>query len=157
MIGSPATLTTSGQRYHHFGPLYSINNDTEYLQTVIAALRIRQNSVCKCCGRIGHKADVCIICGPKFLLTNLIRKTNQFNNLHCEKTTKQTREWISQLPEDHFKYSTSPTNTSTVVSDIMGRLNHHAIDNGYVEVHASKFLIEFNSEYVTDPYTNPIK
>ena len=28
MIRSPTKFTTSGQRYHHFGPSYSINNDT---------------------------------------------------------------------------------------------------------------------------------
>ena len=28
MIGSPATLTTSSQSSHHFGPSYYINNDT---------------------------------------------------------------------------------------------------------------------------------
>ena len=32
MIGSPTTLTTSGQRSHNFGPSYSTNNDTATLQ-----------------------------------------------------------------------------------------------------------------------------
>ena len=39
----------------------------------------------------------------------------------------------------------------------MGRLNPHYIDNGDVEVHPSEFEVEFNSESVPDPYTNPIK
>ena len=44
-----------------------------------------------------------------------------------------------------------------MVLDVMGRLNHHAIDNGDVEVHPSYFPVEFNSEYVPYPDTNPIK
>ena len=44
-----------------------------------------------------------------------------------------------------------------MVSAIMGRLNNHAIDNGDVEVHPSEFPVEFNSGYVTDPDTTPIK
>ena len=30
----------------------------------------------------------------------------------------------------------------------MGRLNHHTIDNGDVEVHPLEFPFEYNSEYV---------
>ena len=39
----------------------------------------------------------------------------------------------------------------------MGRLNHHAIDNGDVEVHPSEFPLECNSESVPDPYNTMIK
>ena len=39
----------------------------------------------------------------------------------------------------------------------MGRINHHDIDNGDVEVHTSKFPVEFNSESVPDPDTTLIK
>ena len=39
----------------------------------------------------------------------------------------------------------------------MGRLNHHAIDNGDVEVHPSEFPVEFISEFVPDLDTTPIK
>ena len=39
----------------------------------------------------------------------------------------------------------------------MKRLNHHTIDNGYVEVHLSAFLFESDSEYVTYPDTTSIK
>ena len=39
----------------------------------------------------------------------------------------------------------------------MGRLNHHVIDNGDVEVHPSEFPVEFNSESVPDSDTTPIK
>ena len=81
-IGSPTTLTTSGQRSHNFGPSYSSNNDAATLQPVIVALRMRQKSICECCGRIGHKADACIIRGPKFLPPSLRRKMNQLNALH---------------------------------------------------------------------------
>ena len=40
MIGDPTTLTTSGQNYNNFGPLYSTNNELASLQTVIAALHM---------------------------------------------------------------------------------------------------------------------
>ena len=46
MIGATTTLTTSGHRSHHFGPSYSSNNDATTLQPVIAALRMRQKSIC---------------------------------------------------------------------------------------------------------------
>ena len=39
----------------------------------------------------------------------------------------------------------------------MGRMNHHNIDNGDVEVHPWYFPVESNSESVPDPDTNPIK
>ena len=42
MIGDPTTFTTLGQRSHHFGPSYYINNDTVSLQPVIADLCMRQ-------------------------------------------------------------------------------------------------------------------
>ena len=67
IIGSPTTLTTSGHRSHYFGPSSSSNNDAENIQPVIAALLMRQKIICECCGRIGHKADACIIHGPKLL------------------------------------------------------------------------------------------
>ena len=50
-----------------------------------------------------------------------------------------------------------PPKTSPAVSYIMGRLNHHTIDNGDVEFHPSKFSFESNSEYVPDPDTTNIK
>ena len=78
---APTTFTNSGQRSHHFGPLSSINIDTETLQLVIAALSIRQKLFSRCCGRIGHKANACIIRGPKILLPSLRRKMNQLNAL----------------------------------------------------------------------------
>ena len=39
----------------------------------------------------------------------------------------------------------------------MGRLNHHAIDNGDVKVYPSEFPVELNSKSVPDPDTTPIK
>ena len=44
-----------------------------------------------------------------------------------------------------------------MVSTIMVKLDHHAIDNGDVEVHPSEYLFETNSEYVPYPYTALIK
>ena len=98
MIGSPTTLTTSGHCSHHFGSSSYSNNDATTLQSVIAALRMRQKSICEYCGRIGHKADACIICGPKFLTPSLRRKMNQFNhymatnqNIHQENVSANLR------------------------------------------------------------------
>ena len=54
----------------------------------------------------------------------------------------------SQPQVDNFKSRTSPTKNSPVVSAIMGIMNNHAIDNGDVDFHPSKFPAESNSEYV---------
>ena len=86
MSGAPTTLTTSGQQSHHFCPSSSINNDAATIQPVIANLRMRQKSICECCGIIGHKSDACIIRGPKSLLPSIRRKMNLFNALHGEET-----------------------------------------------------------------------
>ena len=47
MIEDPTTLTTSGERYHHFGTSSSVINDTSSLQPVIEALHMRQKSICE--------------------------------------------------------------------------------------------------------------
>ena len=39
----------------------------------------------------------------------------------------------------------------------MDTLNHHAIDNGDVEVHFSEFPVESNYKPVPDPDNSPIK
>ena len=82
---------------------------------------------------------------------------NQFNNLHGEETNEPPIDWNGQPPASHLKSRTSPPNNIPVVSAIMGRLKHHSIYNGDVEVHLSDFPIEFNSEYVPYPETTPIK
>ena len=82
---------------------------------------------------------------------------NQFNALHGDEPNEPPREWSIQPPADHFKYRNSHSKTSPVVSVIMGRLNHHAINNGDVKSHTSDFPVEFNSESVPYPDTNPIK
>ena len=84
MIGSLTTLNTSVQSSHHFGPSYSINNDTAYLQKFIADIRMIHKSICKCCGRIGKNAYASIIHGPKFLPPSIKIKMNQLNSLHGE-------------------------------------------------------------------------
>ena len=81
------------------------------------------------------KFHACIIHGPNFPKKNLRRKVNQLNDLCGDEPTDTTRECNSQHPTSHFKSRTSPPKTSPVISDIMVRLNHHAIDNGDVEVH----------------------
>ena len=45
IIGAPTTLNTSGQRSRNFRPSPPINNDAASIQPVIAALRMRQNSI----------------------------------------------------------------------------------------------------------------
>ena len=82
---------------------------------------------------------------------------NQSNALHGEEPNDPPIEWKSQPPAAYFKSRTSPPKTSPVFSDIMGRLNNHAIDNADVEFHPSEFLVEYNYEYVPYPDTNPIK
>ena len=157
IIGSQTTFTTSCQRYHHFGPSSSTKNYTSTLQPVIVDLRIRQKNVFKCCGIIIHKSDTCIIHGPIFLPPSLRIKMNQFNTRNVYETTDPPRYWNSQPKASHFKYRTFPPKTSPVVPDIMGWFNHHTIDNDDFEVHPSEFPIEYNSEYVPDPDTTPIK
>ena len=118
---------------------------------------MRQKSICECCGRIVHKSDACIIRGPKFLPLILSRNINQFNALHGEEPKEPPREWNSQPPEARFKSRTSPSRTNPVISAIMGKLNHHAIDNGDVKIPTPEFPVESNSESVTYPETNPIQ
>ena len=78
----------------------------------------------------GHKADACIIRGPKLLPPSLRIKMNQFNALHGDEQKEPPREWNSQPPAAHFKSKSSPSRTNPLVSAIMGKLNHHSIDNG---------------------------
>ena len=49
IIGAPTTLTTSGQRSHHFGHSSSSKNYEATLQPFIAALRMRQKIICEFC------------------------------------------------------------------------------------------------------------
>ena len=74
--------------------------------------------------------------------------TNQLN--HKESGTANLQNLTSN-PEPLLP------KTSPAVLYIMGRLNHHAIDNCDVEVNPSEFPVEFNYESVTDPDTTPIK
>ena len=157
IIGSPTALTTSGQNSNHFVHFSSTNNDTATLQPVIENLLTRQKSIFECRGRIGHKANACIICGPKLIPPSIIINVNQLNYLNGNELTEQPREWNSQYPEAHFKYRKSPPKTSPVVSAIIERLNHRAIDNGGVKVHNSEFPVELKSEPVTDTGTTPNK
>ena len=154
MVVDPTTLTTSGQHSHHFFPLSSSKNDAATLQPVIAALCMRQKIICECCGRIGNKADAFIIRGPKFLRPSLRRKMNQFNALHSDEPKESPREWNSQPPASHFKSRSSPSRTNAVVSAVMGKLNHHVINNGYIH---SDVPVESNYDSVPDPDTTPIK
>ena len=145
MIGAPKKLTTSVQPSHHFSPSYSSNNDASTFQKVIAALSTRKKIICEWCGIIGHKSDAYIIRGTKLLPPSLRRKMNNFNALHGDGPKEPPRGCNSQPPEAHFKSRTSPSRTNPVVSDIMGKLNHHSIDNGDVTIPTSEFPVYSNS------------
>ena len=119
MIGAPTTLTNSGHSSHHFGPSSSSNNDAATIQSVISALRMRQKIICECCGRIGHKANACIIRGSKFLPSSLRIKMNKFNALHGGEPKEPPREWNSQPPAAHLKSRSSSSRTNPMVSAIL--------------------------------------
>ena len=44
-----------------------------------------------------------------------------------------------------------------MVLSIMGILNYHTVDNGYVEVYPSEYPFESTSDSVPDPDTNQTK
>ena len=79
---------------------------------------------------------------------------NQFNALHGKEPKEPPREWNSQPPADHFKYRSSTSRTNPVVSALMWKLNHRAIDNGDI---TSDVPVDSSYESVPDPYTTPIK
>ena len=72
---------------HHFGPPSSINNDTETIQPVIAALHMRQKSIFECYERIGNMDYAFIMNGHKLISPSLRRKMNQFNSLRGDEPT----------------------------------------------------------------------
>ena len=65
-----------------------------------------------------------------------------FNTPRGEKPTDPPIEWNSETTYVQSKPCTSPTKTGPVILAIIGRLNHHAIDNGDVEVHPSEYTFE---------------
>ena len=64
---------------------------------------------------------------------------------------------------EHLTYGSSlqiqylSSRTNPVISAIIRKLNHHAIDNGDVKIPTSYFLVGSKYESVTDPYTTLIK
>ena len=135
MIQSPTTLINSGQHSRHVGPSSSTNNDTATLHKLSSALLLRQKKIFECCGIIVYKADLYIICEHNFLPPRLGINIYQLNSLYGKEPNDTPREWNSQPPAVHFKSRNSIPKISPVVSDIMGKLNHIAIDNSYIEVH----------------------
>ena len=79
---------------------------------------------------------------------------NQLNELHSDIPKEPPRKWNNQPSADHFKSSSSPSRTNPVVSAIMGKLNHCAINNGDI---TSDIPVESIYDSVTDPDTTPIK
>ena len=92
--------------------------------------------------------------GPKLLPPSLRRKTNQFIALHGDKPKEPPRELNSQPPAAHFKSRSSNSIANPEVSAIMGKLNHHAIDNGDI---TSDVPVESNYDSVPDPEITAIK
>ena len=91
MIVPPTILKTSGQISCNLGTSSSTKIYTETIQTVITALCVQKKTIFELCGIIGHKSYACIICGPNFLPTSLIRKMNQYNTLHGDEPTETIR------------------------------------------------------------------
>ena len=79
---------------------------------------------------------------------------NQFNALHGDKPKESPREWNSQPPAAHFKSRSSPPITNPVVTAIMGKLNHHSIDNGDITLDVPVYS---RYDSVPDPDTTTIK
>ena len=80
----------------------------------------------------------------------------QLNYLHGNEPNEPPIEWNIQPSEVHFKSWNSSTNTITVVSTIIGRINNDALDNGDVEIYPSENPFESTSDSVTYPDTTPI-
>ena len=70
---------------------------------------------------------------------------NKFNALHGDEPKEPPRECNSQPPAAHLKSRSSPSITNPVISAIMGKINHRAIDNGDVKVPTSDFPVKFIS------------
>ena len=82
---------------------------------------------------------------------------NKFNSLCGEEPKEPQRECKSQPPTAQFKSRVSPSITNPVISDIMRKLNYHAVDNCTVKIPTAEFTIESNYESVPDPDTTLIK
>ena len=82
---------------------------------------------------------------------------NQSNAPHGDKPSESPREWNKQTTEVHFKSCTPAPKSSLVVSAIMGRLSHHAVDNGNLEVYPSYHPSEYPSDSVPEPDSTTIK
>ena len=79
---------------------------------------------------------------------------NQFNELHGDNTNKATKEWNIQV---HLKNHIYAQKRITMGSYIKGRINHHAVDNGDVDVYPSNYPLEYTSASVPDTNNKPIQ
>ena len=82
---------------------------------------------------------------------------NKFDAIHGDKPKEPANEQNRHPTTAHFKYRTSTSRTNPVISAIMGKLNHHAINNVDVKIPTSDVPVESNYDSVPDPYTTPIK
>ena len=82
---------------------------------------------------------------------------SKFNALHGYYLAESPTDGNKQSQQVHFKYQTPSTKTSPVVSDITGRLKHHTVYNGDIEVYLSDYHLEYPSGSFTDLDNSPIK
>ena len=64
---------------------------------------------------------------------------NQLNTLHGNEPTDQPIYWNIQTIAENLRSWTSTSSTSPVFWAIMSILNHHVVDNGYVQVYPSEY------------------
>ena len=99
IIGAPTILTPSGQQSRHFYfhiPSTMIQQlSSQLLQLSAWDGRVFANYV----KRIGYKANVCIIRGPKFLPPSLIRNMNKFVSLPGEEKLIQQESVTANLQQ----------------------------------------------------------
>ena len=81
IIVAANTSTYLGQISQSFSNSYFNNNDIYFIQIFIRDLNVRQKIICGFHGRIGHKSDPCIICGPKCIPPSLNQKMSKLNSL----------------------------------------------------------------------------
>ena len=80
------------------------------------------------------------------LLPNIIRiNMNKFNGIHGEEKINHQENVTENLHKFTSNTTTPPQKIIPVVSDIMGRLNHHGVDNSDVKVYTSNYPLESTS------------
>ena len=93
---------------------------------------------CEWCGNSGHKTNYVIIICSNFLPPTIHRKRGQYNTIYGYKSKETPNEFTRKPHIFNFIPPTSTPQALTenrhinVVSYIIGKPNHYAVDNGYV-------------------------